>query len=158
VEVIMSSRRDDVTTLAADPSTTTAVYDGSAAEAIAEMLGDALPPDWREALAIEGRQECLAGAAYAAADAALDLITVRVELRRRSTQAGPDSSPEVKRAVEALFDLDRAWRAYVHDTQRDDAAAIVYEAAEFWAGATVAALIEGALESVWEDRRQRSGG
>ena len=149
----MSSKRDEAATLVADPSTTT-VHDGSAAEAIAEMVGDPLPPNWREPLMVEGRQECLAGAAYAAADAALELITVRVELRRRSEGACTDG-PEVTRAMEALFDLDRAWRAYVHDTQRDDAAAIVYEAAEFWGGATVAALVEGALEAVWEDRQQR---
>lgn len=152
----MGTKHDGTTILDHDQNTPSdvATSDAEAAEAIAEMLGDPLPPDWQEAHAVEGRQECLAASAYAAADAALELIVVRSELQRRR-EVGSVDAPEVQQAVRALLDLDRAWRTYAHTTQRDDAAAIVYSATEYWAGATIAALIEGSIEAIWADRRQR---
>ena len=48
--------------------------------------------------------------------------------------------------LDALLALDRGWRRYTHDTQRSDAGAIVYEAAEGWGGASLALFIKGGLD------------
>lgn len=91
-------------------------------------------------LRVAGQQECLAGQAYAAADAALILGIVSVDLGRQ------DCVSEEQAFWDNLLDLDRHRRAYVNATQRDDAIEIIYEAAEYWAGASIASIITGALE------------
>src|SRR5690242_17414912 len=112
-------------------------------EATAEMLGDPLPSDWRDAGAVQARRDHLAASAYATAEAALEMLVVAAELRRRGERASPDGG-EMRAYADALLDLDRAWRRYVHDTQRD-ADRVVYDAAEFWVGSLVAAFVEGGL-------------
>jgi hypothetical protein len=78
-----------------------------------------------------------------AADAALELLIVRAELGRRAQ--GSADSPETQRLLDELFDLDRAWRAYVYDTQRSDGSDWDYNGHEvglgvqtpLWAGITL---------------------
>ena len=115
------------------------------AEEVAALLSDLLPPDWRDELAIQARQEHLAVLAYAAADAAAELILREGEARRRNERLTAGSAA-MQAWLDALFALDRGWRRYTHDTQRSDAGAIVYEAAEGWGGASLALFVEGGLD------------
>lgn len=123
------------------------------AEAIGDMLGDPLPADWRDALAIEARRDHLAALAHAAAEGAVEWV-LRTLGRPVVGGANPDD-PALEPLIKAVLAVDEGWRRYTHDTQRDDAGAIVYEAAEFWAGSLIASFIEGALEGLRADRRQR---
>jgi hypothetical protein len=122
------------------------------AEIIAEMLGDPLPPDWQDPLAVQVRQDRLAALAYEAAEAAVELLLCV----RQSERVSVDDAP-VDAFVSTVLDLEKGWRRYVHDTQRSDAAEIIYGGLEFWAGSMIATRIEGTIEWVREPRREKFG-
>ena len=120
------------------------------AEALAEMLGDPLPADWRDALAVQARQDHLAALAYAAADAGLELLLHYGRQRRVS----PDDPP-VDAFLGGILGLDKGWRRYTHDTQRGDAGAIVHDAVQAHAGSLIAAWVEWSLEWVRACEREQ---
>jgi len=117
----------------------------AASEAIAEMLGDPLPPDWRDACAVQARQDHLTALACDTAEAAAEwLVYAATEIRPGQPVSIDDQRLDA--FVDALERLDRGWRRYVHDTQRDDTGAIVNRAAEFTGGALAAEFVERSLE------------
>ncbi|MFL5266305.1 MAG: hypothetical protein ACJ8AH_06835 [Stellaceae bacterium] len=125
----------------------------AAAEALAELLGDPLPPDWQDKLAIEARQGHLGVLAYLAADAIVDVVIRYIDRQARGERLSAGDPPMLA-LVNSICELDKGWRKYTHKTQRGDAGEIVYNSAAFWAGPTVAAIVEGFLERIREIGRR----
>ena len=126
------------------------------AETVADLLGDPLPSDWRDARAVEAHQDHLAALAAETAEAAVEWLVRAAELGSGTKRLSDD--PTLDGLLDALITLDQGWRSYVHDTQRDDAGSIVYGAAEFSAGPLVAAFVEGSLERLRTHERERGPG
>jgi hypothetical protein len=117
------------------------------AEALAEMLGDPLPADWQDELAVQARQDHLAALAYGASDAVVDLLLSQFDAAQRGERV--TAGDRVLTAfVDSLMALDKGWRTYVRQTQRGDAGQLVFDAANFWAGAVVATAVEALLHRV----------
>jgi hypothetical protein len=113
-----------------------------------ELLGKA-PPTTDENV-IATYRGILEASAYAAADAAAELILEYQEQRDRGEKYQPDAKlvDEFEAASEAL---DRSWRGYVSRTNRA-AAPIVSNAIEGHLGPDIAMFIEGSLEKLWKAR------
>jgi hypothetical protein len=121
------------------------------AEEIAELLGDPLPRDWRDPLAIEARAEHLAALAYTAADAWLALITHHANNPGR---VHPDDAP-VDAMAGAILELEQGLRNYTRKTQRGDGAAIVYTAVSLRLGSVGAEWIRSSIDRLRGRRLQR---
>jgi hypothetical protein len=100
------------------------------AEEIAELLGDPLPADWRDQLAVEARADHLAALASAAAEAGWALI-----LRGAEVGKVPPEDEAVDALVDAALELEKGLRRYTHDTQRGDGNEIAYTAIALRLGA-----------------------
>ncbi len=116
-------------------------------EALAELLDDPLPPDWRDELARQARQEHLETLAHIAADAAVELMLAR-DMGEKLAANGP----QVMACVDALRQLDRGWRRFVHDTD-SEAEAIVTDALTLCAGEKVMLWMMASLGQMREHER-----
>jgi hypothetical protein len=123
--------------------------DKTDAEALAELLGDPLPADWRDHLARQARRDHLAALAYATADATTEVLRRTVELGGKC----PAGDPISEAFLDNLLALERGWRRFVHDTD-SEAGPIVAEALEFAGGKYVRRFVEAALETLREVKRQ----
>ena len=86
---------------------------------VAARLGDGLPADWHDKVAVEARQDCLAGLAHDVVKTAIDALTHLMELRCAGLTPRP-VDPIIVTLARELMTLDAATRNYVRATQRDD--------------------------------------
>jgi hypothetical protein len=119
-------------------------------EAIGELIGCPLPPDWRDLLAVQVRQDHLAALSHLAGDAAVELL-LRQHAAVQRDERVTVGDPAISDFVNNLIELDRGWRTYTHQTQRGDAGKIVHESIEWSSGSLVAAFVEGSLERLRRD-------
>ena len=120
------------------------------AEEIAELLGDPLPPDWRDELAVQARADHLAALASVAAEAGWALILRGAELDARV----PSDDPTVDALGAAATDLDLGLRRYSHDTQKGNGWEIAYTAVALKLGAAGADWIMAGIERLRELERE----
>ena len=132
--------------------TPTAMTDADYAVHIAELLGDPLPDDWQDALAVEARQDHLAAVAHIAGEMVLGVFTDIATAVREGTPRDRchDMLAPIAGEVAAL---DQAMRRYTHDTQRRDASPIVRAALDDSAGATIAAMLLSIIDRWREAER-----
>ena len=113
--------------------------DHAFAEAIADALGNPLPPGWWQAEAIQARQDHLAVvASYAAA--ALN--------RARLLRASPELDAALRRFAVEMVTLDDTMRAYTRMTNRGDVLDVVRNGLVAAAGSALADVLIGMLRRV----------
>jgi hypothetical protein len=115
------------------------------AEGIAELMGDPMPADWQDEVALQARRDHLAALAYSAAELGLECVVNYAERGELSTDARDAF-------VGAVLALDKGWRKYVAETGRS-ASAVVREALRFWVGELLAGFVEAVLDQVWAEQR-----
>lgn len=129
--------------------------DPASCEALARLLGDPLPADWRDPSAITARQDHLAAIAAIAGEAALECVVRYVDLRQQDpqrTKLAPEA-PELHRFGAEMLALAQCLRRYAHETQRSDGPQIIMEALTCSAGATVATAVDGVLDQIIREVR-----
>jgi hypothetical protein len=121
------------------------------AEALAELLDDPMPSDWREPAAIAARQDHLAAVAQLAGEAALEVIRAYLE----GVQLDPET-PVVRRGGDEIAELVRALCCYNRETGRGDARQIIKAAVTCSAGEAVAAFVDNTLQHIIDALHQEA--
>jgi hypothetical protein len=108
---------------------------------------------------LAARRDYLIMLTHSACDAMTDLIRLKAKLQERGDHLGP---VDTFRWVDAVAELERARLCYATDLKHYDGPQIIFRAAESFAGATVALVIEGFMERWREIQRKefaaREGG
>jgi hypothetical protein len=115
---------------------------------IAVMLGDPPPAGWRDPVAVQARQHLLAVQALITTDRATDLAICHTQ--------GQPMAPAREALVDAVIDLDLAWRTYTRSTLRGDARRIVHSTVSDYAGERVADYVDESLERLWAYQRRQT--
>jgi hypothetical protein len=97
----------------------------------------------QDAIILAARRDHIAMLTHVACDAMVDLIRLKSNLQERGERLGP---VDTFRWVDAVAELERARLRYVTDLKRYDGPQIIFRAAESFAGATVALVLEGFTE------------
>jgi hypothetical protein len=105
----------------------------------------------QDEIILTARRDHLALLAHSACDAMTDLIRLKARLQERGDRLGP---VDTFKWVDAVAELERARLCYVSDLKHYDGPQIIYAAAERYAGATVALVIEGFMERLREIQRR----
>jgi hypothetical protein len=109
----------------------------SGTETIDDLLFGPLPESHRDPAIVRARQTILATFALIAADRGTDIVLCR-------DQGKPDG-PAREAFIDSIVELDRSWRAYMHDTRRRDAGDVVRNTIVGYAGGKVAEFVAESL-------------
>ncbi|HEY3911591.1 MAG TPA: hypothetical protein VGM07_17145 [Stellaceae bacterium] len=123
------------------------------AEAFAEALGEPLPADWRDDLAVQSRRDRLAALAYSAADGAVDLLLRSLDNCLHQAGRVSPGDPAVRSFMARVVDLDKGCRIFVREGGVG-AAEVVADAAVFECGQAVADFVMHALDQYREAHRR----
>jgi hypothetical protein len=92
---------------------------------------------------LAARRDHLVMLTQAACDAMVDLIRLKARLQERGDRLGP---VDTFKWVDAVAELERARWCYASDLKHYDGPQVIYDAAERYAGATIALVLEGFME------------
>jgi hypothetical protein len=111
---------------------------------ITDILGNPLPADWCDEIAIMARQDGLRLRSYETGDAAVEVMIDYL------TQRPLDGAVARFKDAVAALEVDRIRYA----ERRRDAGRITHNALEFWVGPRIAAWVEGALDRAEKRTRE----
>lgn len=95
-------------------------------EEISALIGDPLPTDWRDACAVQARQDHLTAVAHIVGNAAQNVLRRNLQLHRRG-MALEAHDANVDTFADEMSVLDLAMRDYTHQTQRNDVLSVVHD-------------------------------